>query len=320
MRLIRGCPNVPTMLRGGAVTIGNFDGVHRGHQRMLAELRERARALAVPALLVTFEPHPLEYLRPEQAPARLTGLRDKYAALRGEDLDAVVCLRFGPALAALAAEAFVQQVLVRALDARFVLVGDDFRFGHRRRGDFDLLSQLAPSCGFALERMRTVAEAGERISSTRIRELLARGELAQAEALLGRPYCISGRVRHGDRIGRTLGFPTVNLDFRRARPALHGVFTVLVHGAAAQPLAGVASVGTRPTVGGRRPLLEVHLLDYQGDLYGRHIAVEFKQRLRGEERYQSLEALRQQIGRDVEAARAYFAQSGRYAGESHGQG
>ncbi|KAB7623145.1 bifunctional riboflavin kinase/FAD synthetase [Alkalilimnicola sp. S0819] len=305
MRLIRGFDNLPSSLRGGAVTIGNFDGVHRGHQRMLAELRARADELGGPALLLSFEPHPLEYLHPEKAPPRITRLRDKLLALRGCGLDALICLRFGPRLAALEAEAFVRRVLHDGLEARYLLVGDDFRFGRGRGGDYALLKGLAPRYGLALGRMDTVAEAGGRISSTRIRERLAAGELAEAERLLGRPYAISGRVSHGQRLGRELGFPTLNLPFIGMRPPLRGIFTVRVHGLGA-PREGVASIGTRPTVNGRGTVLEVYLLDFDQQVYGRHVRVEFLHWLRDEQRFDSLEALRAQIAADVAAARHYF--------------
>lgn len=305
MELIRGWHNLRPQHRGCVVTIGNFDGVHRGHQAVLERLRLAAAEHRLPATLISFEPHPLEFLRPQLAPPRLTGLRDKLMALRQQGIERVLCLRFGHRLAQMPAETFVRELLLDALGVRFLLVGDDFRFGCDRRGDFDMLQAAGKVADFAVERMPTVVVDGARASSTRIRQALAENDLAAAARLLGRPYSICGRVRRGDAIGRTLGFPTANIAFPRARPPLAGIFVVNVRGLGA-PRPGVASLGTRPTVNGKRLLLEVHLLDYQGDLYGRHLEVEFLHWLRGEERFDSLEAMQAQIARDAEAARAFF--------------
>lgn len=306
MELIRGWHNLRPRHRGCVATIGNFDGVHRGHRAVLARLAQVGQELGLPATLLTFEPHPLEFLRPEAAPPRLTSLRNKLMALRDTGLARVLCLRFDRAFAALEPEEFVQRLLVERLGVRFLLVGDDFRFGRGRRGDFAMLQEAGKANGFAVEQMGTVLVDGERVSSTRVRQALLRGDLEQAERLLGRPYSICGRVIRGDRIGRTLGFPTANISLERTRPALSGIFVVQVRdGDQLRP--GVASVGTRPSVGGTRLLLEVHLLDFHGDLYGRHLQVEFLKRLRGEEYFDSLEALTVQIARDADAARDYFA-------------
>jgi len=306
MELIRGWHNLRPRHRGCVATIGNFDGVHRGHRAVLARLAQVGQELGLPATLLTFEPHPLEFLRPEAAPPRLTSLRNKLMALRDTGLARVLCLRFDRAFAALEPEEFVQRLLVERLGVRFLLVGDDFRFGRGRRGDFAMLQEAGKANGFAVEQMGTVLVDGERVSSTRVRQALLRGDLEQAERLLGRPYSICGRVIRGDRIGRTLGFPTANISLERTRPALLGIFVVQVRdGDQLRP--GVASVGTRPSVGGTRLLLEVHLLDFHGDLYGRHLQVEFLKRLRGEEYFDSLEALTAQIARDADAARDYFA-------------
>lgn len=306
MELIRGWHNLRPRHRGCVATIGNFDGVHRGHRAVLARLAQVGQELGLPATLLTFEPHPLEFLRPEAAPPRLTSLRNKLMALRDTGLARVLCLRFDRAFAALEPEEFVQRLLVERLGVRFLLVGDDFRFGRGRRGDFAMLQEAGKANGFAVEQMGTVLVDGERVSSTRVRQALLRGDLERAERLLGRPYSICGRVIRGDRIGRTLGFPTANISLERTRPALSGIFVVQVRdGDQLRP--GVASVGTRPSVGGTRLLLEVHLLDFYGDLYGRHLQVEFLKRLRGEEYFDSLEALTAQIARDADAARDYFA-------------
>ena len=305
MELIRGRHNLRARHRGCVATIGNFDGVHRGHRALLARLAEQSRRLGVPSLLMTFEPQPLEFLRPQVAPPRITGLRDKLAALTATELDRVLIVRFDARFAAVSAEDFVDQLLVRELGVRYLLIGDDFRFGQGRRGDAALLEARAGEHGFGLERLSTVSHSGERVSSTRVRQALQAGDLTLAADLLGRPYRISGRVARGDALGRTIGFPTANLVFHRSKPALEGVFVVKVHGLG-EPRQGVASLGTRPTVNGQDLRLEVHLFDFDGDLYGRHLEVEFLQRLRGEERFDSMEAMRLQIERDAAAAREFF--------------
>jgi len=311
MELVRGLHNLQPRHHGCALTIGNFDGVHLGHQAMLDTLCINAERLGVPPALLTFEPHPLEALRPEQAPTRITPLRDKLAALADTPLARVLVARFGPDLSGMSAEAFIETLLIERLGVRFLLIGDDFRFGRGRAGDFTMLAEAAERHGFELDRLETLAtEDGERISSTRVRGALAEGDLAEAEDLLGRPYVLSGRVVRGDAIGRQLGFRTANIAFRpNQRPALGGIFTVSVEGVADRPLPAVANVGTRPAVGGRKHLLEVHLLDWQGTLYGCHLKVRFLQRLRAEWHFDSLDALSAQIGRDVGQAQALFAEN-----------
>ncbi|WP_018717321.1 bifunctional riboflavin kinase/FAD synthetase [Arhodomonas aquaeolei] len=306
MELIRGSHNLVHRHHGCVATIGNFDGVHRGHHAVIARLRERADALGLPATVVTFEPHPLEFFVPERAPPRITGLRDKLAALHGCGIDRVVCLRFGRGLADMPAEAFIDDLLVRRLGVRFLMVGDDFRFGHGRRGGFEMLRTAGETNGFEVERMPTVVDGGSRVSSTRVREALGSGDLATAGRLLGRAYTISGRVARGDAIGRELGWRTANIRFRRSPPPVHGIFAVTLDGLGRRQ-EGVASVGTRPTVNGRATLLETHLFDFDGDIYGAHVAVTFRAFLRGEERFDTMEALREQIARDADAARAWFA-------------
>lgn len=307
MELIRGLHNLRPRAEGAIVTIGNFDGVHRGHQAMLERLHAHAARLGGAITVITFEPHPLEFFRPEQAPTRLTPLRDKLALLSAYGVERVVCLRFNQALANMPAEAFVEQVLQRGLNTRYLLVGDDFRFGAQRRGDYALLAEAGRRDGFEVERMHTVAEAGDRISSTRIREALARKDLDTAKELLGRPYQICGRVRRGRALGQQLGVPTANIGFdAKQRPPMTGIFAARVHGLE-RPYIGAASLGYRPTVDGREPLLEVHLLDFQGNLYGRHIGVEFVRHLRDEERFDSLAELKAQMALDIERTRAVFA-------------
>ena len=307
MELIRGLHNLRPRHRGCVATIGNFDGVHLGHQAVLGQLAEKAEQLGLPTTVVTFEPHPQEWFFPDRAPPRLTRLREKLTALRRYSVDRVLVLRFDARLAAMEAAAFVERILVDGLGARHVVVGDDFRFGRNRAGDFAFLRAMGARHGFDVVAMHSFRIDGARVSSTRIREALAAGDMDTAEKLLGRPYRMCGRVAHGDRRGRDIGFPTANLHLhRRASPVL-GVFAVEVFGVPGEPVPGVANVGVRPTVDGTRALLEVHLLDFEGDLYGRYVQVDFLHKLRDERRFASFEALRAQIRRDVEAARAWFA-------------
>jgi len=287
-----------------ALTIGNFDGVHRGHQAMLARLIRAARERRLAASVLTFEPHPRELFTPDSAPTRLTSLREKLELLAEEGVDHVHVQRFSRAFAALAPEEFVERVLGRALQARWLLVGADFRFGARRAGDLAFLKAAAARHGFELETMPTVTNGGTRVSSSAVREALALGRLDRARELLGRPYSISGRVVRGDRLGRKLGFATANVQLKHNRPPLSGIFAVRVHGAAGRPLDGVASLGVRPTVKENgRPTLEAHLFEFDADLYGRHLRVEFLAKIRDEARYPDLDSLKAQIARDCDAAR-----------------
>jgi len=310
MRVIRGLHNLRPATGGCVATIGNFDGVHLGHRAVFQRLIAEGRARGLTAAVITFEPQPLEFFAPERAPARLTRLREKLDALRHCGIEQVVLLPFGPRLAATGARAFVRELLVDGLGVRFLLVGDDFRFGHGREGDFELLGAMGREHGFAVEDLNTVTHGGERVSSTRIREALARGDLGQARHLLGRPYRICGRIGHGDKRGRTIGYPTANINLHRRVSPLRGVYAVVVEGIADHPWPGVANIGTRPTVtGDTRYLLEVHLFDFDGDLYGRHAQVEFRLKLRDEQRFDSFPALRAQIDRDAAAARAFLGAS-----------
>lgn len=329
-----------------ALTIGNFDGVHRGHQAMLALLINEARHRGVPACAVTFEPHPRDFFaarhrRPELAPARIATLRDKLAELRRCGIDECVILPFDESLAALSAEAFIDDVLVGALGARYVLVGDDFRFGAQRRGDYALLDAAGEARGFDVARMLSYEVHGERVSSSAVREALAAGDMARAAALLGRPYAISGHVVHGRKLGRALGetaagvgdgFRTLNLRFDHWKPAASGIFVVQVYGLdpspEAPPLPGVANLGVRPSldpddVNGGRVLLETHCLEWPervrqalarapvpGEAYGRIIRVELLHKLHDERRYDSLAALSAGIAQDCADARAWFAAHG----------
>ncbi len=291
-----------------ALTIGNFDGVHRGHQVMLARLSAKARALGLRMGVLTFEPHPREVFTPQSAPTRLTSLREKFELLAAHGVEQVHVARFTTAFAALSPAQFIDKVLVRGLHTRALLVGDDFRFGARRAGDFALLRDAAAQHGFELEAMPTVEHAGERVSSSAVREALIRGDLARARELLGRPYSISGRVVHGEKLGRKLGFATANVRMRHNRPPLLGIYAVRTHGIGDHALDGVASLGIRPTVSDSgRAVLEVHLFDFSGSLYGRHLRVEFLHKIRDEEKYSDLETLRLQIARDCDSAKDYLA-------------
>jgi riboflavin kinase / FMN adenylyltransferase len=303
VQLFRGLPDVATSR--AALTIGNFDGVHRGHQAMLGRLVEAAEDLTLPAAVLTFNPHPREFFAREEAPPRLSTVRDKLEAFAAHGVARVYIARFDQRLAGLSAEDFVDQVLVARLGTRWVLVGDDFRFGRGRAGDLALLRAKAK--GFSVEAMPTVSIAGERASSSAVRGALAAGEVERAGRLLGRPYAISGHVAHGDKLGRGLGFPTANVVLRR-KPPLSGIFAVRVLGLDAAPRAGVASLGVRPTVkANAKPLLEVFVFDFDATIYGRRVTVEFLHKLRDEERYPDLESLSRQIRDDVAKARDYFS-------------
>ncbi len=303
MRITRGLPAVADA--PVALTIGNFDGVHRGHQAMLVRLIEAAEDLRLPPAVLTFDPHPREFFGHDNAPPRLSTLRSKFELFRAFGVARTIVARFDAALAVLTPEAFVDDVLVRRLAARWVLVGEDFRFGKGRAGDLVGLRHHARS--FSVEAMRTVEIEGERASSTAVRAALAAGALDHAAALLGRPYAMSGRVAHGARLGRTLGFPTANIVLKR-KPALSGIFAVRVHGLGPAPRAGVASLGVRPTVtADAKPLLEVFLFDFAESIYGRRITVEFLHKLRDEARFPDLDALQRQMHADVADARGFFA-------------
>lgn len=306
MELIRGLHNLRPEHRGCAATIGNFDGVHLGHQAVIRQLAERAKSLGVPTLVMLFEPQPREYFDAATAPARLTRLREKLLALQTQPVDRVLCVRFDARFAAMAADEFVRQVLLRRLGARYVVVGKDFRFGNKRRGDMALLARIGHEQGMEVASASTFMADGERVSSTRVRLALAHGDLKAAEALLGRPYRMCGRVVHGEKIGRRIGIPTANIRLHRRRTPIEGIFVVEMSGAGGERLPAVASVGVRPTVGGVQPLLEVHLLDVDRDIYGEYVTVDFLQRLRDERRFDSIEEMRVHILRDIEAARAYF--------------
>ncbi len=304
MEIVRGLVNARPADRGCALTIGNFDGVHLGHLEILRRLREGARPQGLPVTVVTFEPHPRERLAPDQAPPRLMRVRDKAQRLAEAGVDRLVVLRFDERLQGWSAEAFAEALLVQGLGARHVAIGEGFRFGRGRHGTVETLRSIGGRCGFSVEEVPPVALAGERISSTRVRQALEAGRLDEVSSLLGRDFRVTGRVISGQRLGRQLGFPTANLRLHRRRSPVRGIFAVRVQAEGGEPVPGVASVGTRPTVGGTEVLLEAHLFDWQGDLYGRYLAVDFVARLRDELRFDNLEQMVERMHVDAREARA----------------
>lgn len=305
MRITHGI--APVVSQPSAVTIGNFDGVHLGHRAMLRRLVEAAGQRGLMPCAITFEPHPREFFAPDKAPARLSSLREKLQMLGECGIDHVHICAFNQAFSQLPADTFIEHILVASLQTRFLLIGDDFRFGARRGGDFAMLQAYGAQAGFEVAAMGSVTLDELRISSTAVRETLAAGDLDLAGRLLGRPYSISGRVVDGDKLGRDIGFPTANIQLKHNRPPLTGIFVVQVRGLTDVPLPGVASLGVRPTVKENgRPVLEVHLLDFDRSIYGQHVCVDFLARLRDEEKYPDLPTLINQIGRDAENARQYF--------------
>jgi riboflavin kinase / FMN adenylyltransferase len=309
MRVTRGLPaagNAPA-----ALTVGNFDGVHVGHQAMLARLKQAAAERNLATGVLTFEPHPREFFAPDRAPVRLTSLREKIELVAARGIDRFHVCRFNYAFAQTTAQDFIERILVRGFNLRWLLIGDDFRFGARRAGDVVMLREAARGLGFEVEALSSVMLGGERVSSTAVRTALQRGDLARVARLLDRAYSISGRVVRGESLGRQLGFPTANVQMKHNRPPLTGIFAVElavpspVHGV--RMLRGVASLGVRPTiVQGGRPVLETHVFDFDGNLYGEHVRVDFHHKLRDEEKYADLAMLARQIALDVENAKAYF--------------
>lgn len=309
MELIRGLHNLRELHRHCVATIGNFDGVHLGHQAVIDQCLVKARELDLPCVIITFEPQSQEYFRPDQAPARLTRLREKLLALKPHNLDRVLCLRFNAHLASLTAEQFVQKILLQGLAVKYLVVGDDFRFGKNRSGDFDYLKKSGEAAGFEVCNTQSFRLGQQRVSSTRIREALDQGDFATAQHCLGRPYSMCGRVAHGDKRGRTIGFPTANIFLHRHNTPVLGVYAVRMLGVGNTVLNGVANIGNRPTVDGQRTLLEVHLFDFDQDIYGAYVEVQFVRKIRPERRFDSFEALKQQIHIDSEQARAIFTGS-----------
>jgi riboflavin kinase/FMN adenylyltransferase len=307
MELIRGLHNLQPRHRGCVATIGAFDGVHRGHRAVLAQLLEAATELSLPSTVIVFEPLPREFLAPDDAPARLMNFREKYEALAAIGVHRLLRVRFDASLRRMSAADFADALFVRGLAVQRLVLGDDFRFGREREGDAGFLRDLGRREGFVTLPTQTFEVDGDRVSSTRVREALAAGDLAGAARLLGRDFAMSGRVVHGRKLGRELGAPTANVELQRLRSPLNGVFAVAVDGAGFADAAGVANVGTRPTVSdGTRANLEVHLLEGSPDLYGQRIRVRFLEHLRPEKKYASLDALKEAIGDDIATARRWF--------------
>ena len=303
MQLVRGLHNVRPAHHGCVATIGNFDGVHLGHQAILTRLRNSAARLNVPSCVIVFEPQPREFFNPETAPVRLTRLRDKLLLFRDAGIDQVLCIAFNKRFRQLSAAEFVQTVLVESLGIQHLQVGDDFRFGCDRAGDFAFLQEAGQRCGFSVEPTATVEIDHQRVSSTRVRAALAAADFLLAECLLGRPYQIDGRVMHGKKLGRTLNAPTANVQLNRHRAPLHGVYLVLAQLQSGRHVPGVANIGTRPTVDSEQKAhLEVHLLNFSGDLYGQHLAVTFLKKIRDEQRFESLSQLQEAIAADIAQA------------------
>ncbi|MFV5214939.1 bifunctional riboflavin kinase/FAD synthetase [Azonexus caeni] len=304
MRVFRGYSRpVPAPV---ALAIGNFDGVHRGHAALIGRLAEVAGERSLVPTVLSFEPHPREFFAPDSAPARLSTFREKLELLAASGVAQAMICPFNRAFAALGAQAFIDDVLVHALRVRHLVIGDDFRFGRGRVGDFALLQAAGERHGFAVEAMASVVVDAERVSSSGVRRALAAGDMAHAAKLLGRPYMMDGQVVHGQKLGRQLGFATANLRIKHNPLPMTGVFAVEVAGLDEAPLPGVANLGIRPTLGGTRPLLEVHLFDFDRDIYGAHISVRFVHKLRDEQRFPNFDALKAQIAADAAVARAFF--------------
>jgi riboflavin kinase/FMN adenylyltransferase len=310
MELIRGLHNLRPRHRGCVATIGAFDGVHLGHQAVVAHLREKAAELGLPSVVIVFEPLPREYFAPLEAPARIMSFREKFQAMREVGVDRLLRIRFNESLRTMTAKQFVEDVFVGGRGVRYIVLGDDFRFGNDRQGDVRFIQKQGEVYGYRAEPTPTLAWQGERVSSTRIREALEAAEFARAEQMLGRPYSISGKVIYGRQLGQTIGTPTANLELRRLRAPLSGVYAVKVSGAGLQGVMGVANVGVRPTVNDSiKANLEVHLIDRQITLYGQHIEVSFLHKLREEKKFASVDELKANIARDIESTRAWFCQA-----------
>ncbi|RDH82581.1 MAG: bifunctional riboflavin kinase/FAD synthetase [endosymbiont of Galathealinum brachiosum] len=307
MQLIRGLHNLSEEHRGCALTIGNFDGVHLGHLEILKNLNKAARERHLLSCIMSFEPLPMEYFDRQTAPARLHRIREKWCALQNADVDYFLCARFNHQLAELSADDFINKILLEKLNVKYLLVGDDFRFGKKRCGDFETLQQAGKKHGFEVHNTDSVCYQDERISSTRIRQALMQNQLTHAEKMLGQPYQICGRIAHGDKRGRTIGFPTANIKLHRHATAVHGVYAVHMTGENNLSANGVANIGKRPTVDGQHLQLEVHLFDFDKEIYGQKVCVEFKQKIRDEKRFNSFDELKQQIIKDSKQAKDFFA-------------
>ncbi|MCY4043495.1 MAG: bifunctional riboflavin kinase/FAD synthetase [Cellvibrionales bacterium] len=308
MELIRGLHNIRPQHKGCVATIGAFDGVHLGHQKVLQKLKDKGRELGLPALVITLEPLPREYFSPQKSPARLMSFREKAKAIEALGVDRLLRVKFDKTLSEVSAEDFIKDIFFDKLAIKYMIVGDDLRFGHDRRGDFGLLKQMGKDLGFDVAATDTFEVQGDRASSTRIRQALEASDFTLAEALLGRPYAISGKVVYGKQLGRTLNAPTANVKLHRIKAAMSGVYAVEVR-LDGECFQGVANVGTRPTVDdGLTAILEVHLLDFNRDIYGKHLEVVFRHKLRDEKKFESLDALKSAIHQDCDDAKAWFKQ------------
>ena len=310
MRLIRGLTHLEPLQNGCVLTIGNFDGVHLGHQAIINKLAQKAIKLNLPVVVMIFEPQPMEYFSQNNAPARLMRLREKVLQFKQLPVDNLLIIKFNKNFANLEPEAFIDNILLNTLNVKHLVIGDDFHFGKARRGNFALLKETGLKAGFTVENTQTHLLDNMRISSTAIRDALSDGNLALAEQLLGRPYAIYGRIEHGEKLGRTLGFPTANIRLFRKNTPIQGDFAVEMTGIDNRNLQGVANVGTRPTVSGdSHAILETHLFDFDKEIYGQPVAVHFKKKLRNEQRFVSLDELKTQINLDITSAQRFFADS-----------
>lgn len=308
MEVIRSLSQLRARHQCCVATIGNFDGVHLGHQAVFAQLIEKSKELQLPSTVITFEPQPQEFFTPHQAPARLTRLREKVLALRRFPLDRLLCLHFNRQLASWSPDTFISQVLVDGLSIKYLIVGDDFRFGAQRAGDFHTLERAGKHYGFEVVHTATKELEKERVSSTRVRKALQNNDLNEVARLLGRPYSLCGRVAHGAKVGRQLGFPTANIFLHRRVLPVKGVFAVRMLGINDRAYLGVANVGNRPTIGGNlKPLLEVHLFDFNQNIYGKYVEIELLHHLRDEQKFPHLDALTTQISQDIEKAKLFFS-------------
>ena len=311
MELIRGIHNIRPRHHGCVLTIGNFDGVHQGHQAVLEQVRAQAKRLGLPSMVMTFEPQPMEFFGHDKAPARLTRLRDKYVQLNKLHIDRLLCVNFNQRFASMSPSHFIRDLLVERLGVKFLVVGDDFCFGRNRQGNFAMLQQAGKHFGFDVVSTQSFCVEQTRVSSTAIRQALKADHLSEAAQMLGRDYSISGRVSHGRKLGRTIGFPTANIPLKRCVSPVSGVYVVQVLGIQGEPLGGVANIGQRPTVNGVRQQLEVHLFDFTGDLYGQQLEIVLLHKLRDERKFESFDALKQQIELDAETARVWLCQLNR---------
>ncbi|MBA57209.1 MAG: bifunctional riboflavin kinase/FMN adenylyltransferase [Pseudomonadales bacterium] len=306
MELIRGVHNLRDRHRGCVATIGNFDGIHLGHRAIIRQVTAKAKALGLPSAVMVFEPQPREFFAPDEAPARLMTFREKVEILTELGIDRVLCVKFDRRFCSQSAREFCENILIQGMGIRHLVVGDDFRFGNDRAGDFRFLQAMGEENGYTVENTHTFEWHGERVSSTRVRECLEHSDFDSASVMLCRPFFMSGRVIHGQKLGRTIGVPTANLLPKRVRTPVTGVFAVEVRGLD-KIEQGVANLGTRPTLGGEQVRLEVHLLNFQGDLYGKHLRVMFRHKIRDEKKFDGLEALTDAIRQDIETAKQFFA-------------